>query len=321
MKLHFTFLMTLFCATFLTAQTVVDFEAFELAPASFLNGSDGSGGFSSGDVFLPNLYNANYDSWTGWAISNTTDTTTPGFVNQYSAIAGSGFGGSSNYAVTFAFDNNIILQGDAAGQPVPGMYITNGTYPFLSMRDGDAFAKKFGGVTGDDPDFFLLTIRAFSNGELSTESVDFYLADYRFEDNTLDFIVDEWTWVDLSTLGAADSLAFELTSTDIGQYGMNTPAYFCLDQIFALAPISSTANHVPNLFEIYPNPTTDYIQINHSENEPMDLQIYDQNGRQFLNKALDMDGDKIDIQFLPSGSYIVVLQNEEVYSSKIVLKK
>ena len=56
MKLNFTFLMTIFCATILSAQTLVDFEEFELAPESFLNGDDGSGGFSSGDVFLNNLY-------------------------------------------------------------------------------------------------------------------------------------------------------------------------------------------------------------------------------------------------------------------------
>jgi hypothetical protein len=32
------------------------------------------------------------------------------------------------------------------------------TYAALSMRDGDGFAKQFGGASGDDPDYFLLTI-------------------------------------------------------------------------------------------------------------------------------------------------------------------
>ena len=37
----------------------------------------------------------------GWAYSQTTDATTPGFENQYSAIPGSGAGGSATYGVAF----------------------------------------------------------------------------------------------------------------------------------------------------------------------------------------------------------------------------
>ena len=322
MKLHFTFLMTIFCFTYLCAQTVVDFEEFDLPAESFLNGDDGSGGFSSGDIFLNNDYNTEFMSWSGWAISNTSDVTTPGFFNQYSAITGSGFGGSGNYATTFAFGNDMIMQGAAAGQPISGMYITNSTYAYLSMLDGDAFSKKFGGVTGDDPDFFLLNIKAYRDGSLTTESVDFYLADFRNEDNTQDYIVDEWTWLDLSTLGAADSLSFTLTSSDVGQYGMNTPAYFCVDDIFSVNPETSTTTlSSTELIEVFPNPATDYIQISNLENKRMDCYIYNSDGRLVFNRPLNNPIEKISLQHLTSGIYTIVVRDGELISSKVVVKK
>jgi hypothetical protein len=117
------------------------------------------------------------------------------------------------------------------GKPVKGMYITNGTFAALSMKNGDIFAKKFGGITGNDPDYFLLTIKAYSNGTLSTNGVDFYLADFRNADNTKDTIITNWTWVDLSSLGNTDSLVFRLSSSDNGQFGMNTPSFFCIDNV------------------------------------------------------------------------------------------
>ncbi|MCK4822507.1 DUF4465 domain-containing protein, partial [bacterium] len=65
-----------------------------------------------------------------------------------------------------------------------------------------------------------------------TSLIDFYLADYRFTDNSLDYIVKGWTWLDLSGFGNdVIGLQFALSSSDVGQWGMNTPAYFALDDV------------------------------------------------------------------------------------------
>jgi len=68
--------------------------------------------------------------------------------------------------------------------------------------------------------------------------VEFYLADFQFTDNAFDYILDGWTWVDLSSLGSAvKTLEFALSSSDTGMWGMNTPAYFALDNLlFATRP-------------------------------------------------------------------------------------
>jgi len=130
------------------------------------------------------------------------------------------------------------------------------------------YIKKFGGATGDDPDFYFLTIKAFSNGMLSTDSVDFYLADYRSTDNAEDYLISEWTYVDLTSLGAADSLQITASSSDVGQFGINTPTYFCVDNIITSdGTVSADDIFKEDLFKIYPNPTTDLIFIENKEME------------------------------------------------------
>jgi len=111
-------------------------------------------------------------------------------------------------------------------------------YPFWARTSP---TKKFGGATGDDPDWFLLTITGKDSSDAVTGTVDFYLADYRFDDNSLDYIVDEWTWVDLTSLGGATKLEFDLDSSDVGTWGMNTPAYFAMDDLHSVPEPSTLA--------------------------------------------------------------------------------
>lgn len=313
----------LFIGSQLIAQTTADFENFNMQSDTFLNGSEGSGGYASGNVFLPNSYDDIWGSWSGWAISNISDNTSPGFLNQYSAITGSGFEGSENYAVTYVTGKSVIhLENEAVGGVLSGMYVTNGTYPYFSMKDGDSFAKKFGGVSGNDPDFFLLTIKKYFNGQLSADSIDFYLADYRFSNNAEDYIIDEWTYVDLTVLGEADSLQLTLNSSDLGQFGMNTPAYFCVDNIItADGPVGLQAIDAPELFEIYPNPASEYILLNNKTEGEIFCAIYTLTGQSVYKNRIYSDQQQIDLSHLVSGSYILEVQNGKTTSSQLLIKQ
>jgi hypothetical protein len=218
---------------------VVDFEDVGkgLTANSYWNGANQSGGFTSGGLWFKNNYNATWYSWDGWAYSNTTDTTTAGYGNQYSAYAGHGHADSATYGVSYkGFGEPASISNIPAGRLL-GAYVTNTTYAALSMLQGDpppdAFAKKFGGATGNDPDWFLLTVTGKNDDGQAVGTVDFYLADYRFTDNSHDYIVNGWTWMDLSDLGTAGAtrLEFGVTSSDVGEWGMNTPAFFALDDL------------------------------------------------------------------------------------------
>ncbi len=223
---------------------VSTFEDLTLASESYWNGSDLSGGFTSGDAWFNNNYSTTYNSWDGFAYSNKTDTTSTGTAGQYTAMASpaGGVGGSDNYAVSYVNSWAATLPtisfgavtGDDYDTTISGAYFTNNAYAYWSMTDGDDYAKKFGGTTGDDADWFKLNVKGITETGYTTETVDFYLADYRFIDNSEDYIIDDWTWVDLTSLGDVVGLEFSLSSSDVGEWGMNTPAYFAMDNLNAV---------------------------------------------------------------------------------------
>lgn len=307
------------------AQTQSDFENLSLSPNSFWDGSDMSGthnagiftsSFMDGTAIYNNVYDtswgAAYAYWlVGFAYSNMTDTVTSGSGNVFSAKAGSGHGGSPNYAISQNY-SMITLTGGASNNVVNGFHITNSTYAANSMRDGDAFAKQFGspndasgspdGTNGED--WFLLTIKGYSAGNLTTDSVNFYLADYRFANNSQDYIVKDWQWVDLTSLGNIDSVYFQLSSSDVGAFGMNTPAFFCLDN-FNDQTVSIDKLNEDLSFSIFPNPTKKQLNIN-LINDVKTLQIINVTGRVVRSiNDFTTGTHSIDVGNLSAGVYFI----------------
>ncbi|MBL7110557.1 MAG: DUF4465 domain-containing protein [Bacteroidales bacterium] len=208
----------------------IDFEDLTLDETGYWNGSDGSGGFEVGNAFFPNTFTdwgGGITSWSGFAYSNHTNRTTPGYENQYSSYFGSGVGGSATYA--------ILTEGDTLIFDIPEkvefLYVTNSTYAALSMREGDMFAKKFGGESGNDPDFFNLKLEPFDEQGQKKGTLTINLADFTNEDNSKDYIANGWTRLPLEDFGFIKKIAFSFESSDVGEYGINTPKYACIDNI------------------------------------------------------------------------------------------
>jgi len=225
----------------------VDFEDLSLPDSeSSWSGTypvDGVGGtgeataFSSRGVSFKNFSDGDWSFWEGFAYSNMSDTATAGYTNQFSAYTGTGYdAGDDIYAVGYVGYSTVPTVTFAEPTDLAGGYFTNTTYAALAMLNGEAPAKKFGGSSGDDADWFLMTITGKDASGTETGTVDFYLGDYRFGDNSLDYIVDSWEYVSLSSLGAVKSIEFGLSSSDVGQYGMNTPAYFAMDNLVVPEP-------------------------------------------------------------------------------------
>jgi hypothetical protein len=299
------------------AQTTADLQNLTLAADTFWNGATAtpsvstSGSFTSGNAIFPNAYNGNYGGYweSGWAYSNKKDSVTVGYTNQYSARPAVGYNNSSIYAVA---QGGAVLKFNAAaiGKQMLGFYVTNGTYDYLSMKNGDAFAKKFGDTTGTHcgcpqgsyPDWFKLTVKKYVGGMLNVDSVEFYLADYRFANNTQDYILKTWQYVDLTSLGNVDSLLFTLSSSDVGVYGMNTPNYFCLDNFITSDGFTTVIAEVKNIESsifLYPNPSNDVLNI--SDEKFKSMEILNASGQIVYSSESTMSN----ISFLSEGIYAI----------------
>ena len=197
----------------------IDFEDVSLPSKGYLDSIQG-GLISKGFTF-ENSYLGYFSN--GFAVSSIVNEDTEGYGNMYATYAGSGASSSKNYLLA---TNNAGVKLPSTAQLV-SMEITNSTYAALSMKNGDSFAKKF---SGKDKDFFKVWVKGYASGKVK-DSLEVYLANFQFTDTTQNFIQKEWKTIDLSKFVAIDSLSFKLESTDVGQWGMNTPGYFTVDNI------------------------------------------------------------------------------------------
>lgn len=232
---------------------VVTFQDLSVPAAGYFNGDPGtmptdqswlvSTPWTSGEVSFSNTAGRdvgsyegesyNYTYWSGFAYSNVVDTTDSSFANQYASKPGAGFGGSSTYAVAYG-------DGAAVTLPVPttvaGFRIANTTYAYgvMVLPDPNNFSQPLG------PGGWFATTAVGKLATTTTGSATFYLADLR--NGSTPGVLAGWDWFDLSSLGTVDRIDFTFDGSDKGTFGLNTPAYFAMDDLtVAAVPEPATA--------------------------------------------------------------------------------
>lgn len=208
----------------------ITFEEFALGSKGYYIGEDLKKNYRSGNAVFKIDYNAEWDFWTGFSVTNHSDTETRGYANQYSAIAGSGAGGSDNYAVLYTWDTDTIEF--IIPEKITSISFCNTTWAYYSMLEGDPPAKQFGGGSGDDLDYFNLILTGYNESSQKVVEATINLADYRYLNNAEDYIGNQWTSVNLSEAGFLKYLTISFESSDMGDFGINTPTYICIDNIF-----------------------------------------------------------------------------------------
>ncbi len=148
----------------------------------------------------------------GVAISNYIDADLANHASYDYQLAVPASNGSKNFAVVYC-DAKISFAGDVK-RVIRSMEIGPTTYELGVVTNGDGYAaslKESGNLT--------ITITA-DNG------------------NTLDVdlarngkIMTTWTKVDLSSLGAVNSLTFTMDGSDRSDYGVKHPKYFAFDNV------------------------------------------------------------------------------------------
>lgn len=326
MKKFYVYALALGLSTSALAQSTFDFESHTLNAESFDNGSAGNGDFmfsQSEEIGMYNYYDTQGMWWLGFSISNVTDNTTPGWGNQYSAYPGSGAGASSNYAVLY---NGGDLYGTNPTTAITEFKITNATYAALSMKDGDAFGKQFGSLYNADgildgtngQDFFKVwMICESANGD--KDSLDFYLADYRFADSTQDYIVDTWETIDLTGLSFfVNSVDFRFESSDMDSTmtWINTPGYLALDDVKTIHVLD-----VPEVTQlevnVFPNPANEIVYVQGGTGV---LSITDLSGK-VVYKANHDEQSSIPLNNLAPSIYVIKVSGASgSYTNRLIVR-
>lgn len=323
MKKIYIFAVAMIATQFVSAQDANDsltFESMTLGAESYYNGDDGAGEIVFGNLILSNTYSGYWAN--GFAVSNVTDVTTAGYTNSYASFTGGG-SNSENFGVFYGSGTIEFAQ----ERVVTSLDVTNTTYAALSMRDGDSFGKQFGsiyaadGVTEDGTngeDYFLLKIIPLdATNNASGDTVDFYLADFRFVDNNDDYILDTWSTIDLN--GApivANKIQFELSSSDNHPtFGMNTPAYFALDNFVSYPTVGIVENNIE--WSIVPNPSTGLIKVKSAKKGT--ISIVNNTGT-IVVSDISTEVNAIDLSELPSGIYFATIKTANGSNTQKIVK-
>ena len=133
------------------------------------------------------------------------------------------------YWASFFGETSLRITLDAVYEAV-GVYINTSPWPYWGNISGDGFARPL----NQEGDYFRLIIHGLNeNLQNNGQTVVHYLA--KFENGVLTQSRN-WEWVDLSALGEIGGVFFTMESTDSGQWGINTAAYFCIDRFQVRVP-------------------------------------------------------------------------------------
>lgn len=193
--------------------------------------------FSGGDFF-------------GFVVSESTITGTGGYFYaqefggssaaaeisaESNAGAGGGVGGGRfavvSDAAVFGFDPSVINL--PVGYRPTSVYATNvaTTAWLLANSDPNGFAHPM----NQNSQQFSVTFRGWSQtGGQGTQLGSATLVLGSFSGGVAS-IVNDWTLVDLASLGEAASIDFTFASYDVGEFGINTPTYVALDNLVLVA--------------------------------------------------------------------------------------
>lgn len=307
------------------AQIMETFEGstFTLSANSFYQNNSGNDWTTTNATFRYGWNTGFGGYWeSGSAYTNKRDTVDGTFSNLYGCIADLGYNNSATYVtvqdgavVTFT-DNTTYLS---------GFFVTNTTYVWKTIKKGNAFSRRFGDTTGTGsgvsipqnnyPDWFKLLVYGYKSGVKLTDSVEFYLADYRSAGTASDYVVKNWQFVNCTKLGVVDSISFKLKSSDSGAFGMNTPGFFSIDNFTTGSIVGINELNNNSLLSLHPNPTSNNVFLNYIAQEMTILTttIYDVSGKEVLKQidetSLGQNEIKIETDKIPSGVYLLDVNN------------
>lgn len=184
-------------------------------------------GYETDNLTFEHFYNEEFGYWGGFALTRKFDTDAANglFENQYAvynASASEGDGALIYYYDSYNEPCDIVLK-DATMLTSVRLNLTTYTYASITDEDINSYARIFA-----DGDYLKVVFTAMSADE-ELDSVEYYVVDYR---DGKRFVATNWDIYDLRSLGKGyDAVRVTIETTDVGEYGANTPLYIALDEL------------------------------------------------------------------------------------------
>lgn len=184
-------------------------------------------GFENSVVKCEYFYNEEYQYWGGFAVSKVFDTNAANgkFENQYAVYNASAASGAKfllYYYDSYSEPCDMVFK---QGVMLNSVKLNLSTYTYASITDEDinTFARKF--VEGDYLKVIFTPLDKFERPV--GEGVECYVVDYRGGKR---FVADNWQTFPLG-ISVEGSVRLTIETSDVGDYGANTPLYICLDDL------------------------------------------------------------------------------------------
>lgn len=188
---------------------------------------------------LPSEMSYGGSSWEGFTLSTVSQDT----ACVFGCVANGGLAGvRTPYVIGYYSEWVSTLQGyssniiDFNGEYYPEyVYICQNSNTHKAIKQGEFNARPF-----TEQDTLALIIQTLDSTKNPTATTIYYLA--------IDGTCNEgWVKVPLTALDQTSCLSFSMTTTDIGDWGANTPLYFALDGLTINTEIPTALPQTPIL--------------------------------------------------------------------------
>ena len=204
-------------------QSVPTVEKFDAAMTL-----DYSYGYENDYLEFEYFYNEEYAYWGGFAQSRVKDADAANglFANQYAVYNEAAASGESFLVYYYDSYNepcDIVVKQQGVSLRDVMLNLTTYTYASITNEAINDFARAF--VDGD----YLKVVFTGMRGNEATGVVECYVVDYRDGKREM---TTEWTTFSLANLGEGyDRVSVTIETTDVGEWGANTPLYIAMDNL------------------------------------------------------------------------------------------
>lgn len=161
---------------------------------------------------------SDYDNWYKKQMSTYPSPTYAGY-NSSRALIATGV----MYHPTFNFTDSPTTE-----RVIESLLIANTSYAYYQMTTDVGAGVP---ITQENEGWFKVKFIGYKASGAKSGEVEAYLADFRPRSLDRFGVLTSWNAVYLSSLGAVHKIEIVFEGSDVGAWGLNTPAYVAIDQI------------------------------------------------------------------------------------------